>query len=313
MTVINVTFSDFRYPASTFSVFRPGSTSFAAILYDAWEHFTRRSPKADEHIRSIRPELASAVDDCIDAAGREWGPYWQRRLLNVRTHQVVAFKLILGVAGRQIWSIILRPVQSYRLCDDGTESQGPQCRPILSGRNPSNIYPVSPALPFAVESIKFSPFGCRYTHTSPTHLISRLTARSLHLLALRISTYLDLKPDVVLKHWACAKISRSRASGGSGGASAGAAGDDEVCELIVQKFDKLGHGDVSYADIAKRAWEVGRTGLATKVISLRALQSSSEKRRACGTATQSRTSTCGSSSSASGHEGRSACINKSRR
>lgn len=72
--------------ASTFSIFRPGSTSPAAILYDAWEHFTRRSPKADEHIRSIRPELASAVDDCIDAAGREWEPYWQRRLLNVHQY-----------------------------------------------------------------------------------------------------------------------------------------------------------------------------------------------------------------------------------
>jgi hypothetical protein len=39
-----------------------------------------------------------------------------------------------------------------------------------------------------------------------------------------------------------------------------------VCRLIVEKFDKLGHGDVSYADIAKRAWEVGRASLATKVI-----------------------------------------------
>jgi vacuolar protein sorting-associated protein 16 len=30
-------------------------------------------------------------------------------------------------------------------------------------------------------------------------------------------------------------------------------------------FEKLGKGAVSYADIAHRAWEVGRTGLATKV------------------------------------------------
>ena len=75
--------------ASTFSIFRPGSTSPAAILYDAWGHFTRRSPKADEHIRSIRPELAAAVDDCVDAAGREWEPYWQRRLLNVNCLNLV--------------------------------------------------------------------------------------------------------------------------------------------------------------------------------------------------------------------------------
>jgi hypothetical protein len=70
--------------ASTLSIFRPGSTLPAAILYDAWESFASKSPKADESIRSIRPELAKAVDECIDAAGQEWEPYWQRRLLNVR-------------------------------------------------------------------------------------------------------------------------------------------------------------------------------------------------------------------------------------
>jgi len=42
-------------------------------------------------------------------------------------------------------------------------------------------------------------------------------------------------------------------------------GDDEVCKMIVDKFEQLGGEGVSYADIAKRAWEVGRAGLATKV------------------------------------------------
>ncbi len=73
----------YKATASSASVFRPGSTSPSAILFDAWENFSRRSPKADESIRSIRPELAAAVDECIDAAAREWEPYWQRRLLNV--------------------------------------------------------------------------------------------------------------------------------------------------------------------------------------------------------------------------------------
>lgn len=73
-----------RDSASTLSIFRPGSTSPSAILYDAWESFTQRLPKADESIRSIRPELAAAVDECIDAAGQEWEPFWQRRLLNVK-------------------------------------------------------------------------------------------------------------------------------------------------------------------------------------------------------------------------------------
>lgn len=69
--------------ASSVSVFRPGSSSPSAILFDAWENFSRKSSKADESIRNIRPELAAAVDECIDAAGREWEPLWQRRLLSV--------------------------------------------------------------------------------------------------------------------------------------------------------------------------------------------------------------------------------------
>lgn len=90
------------------------------------------------------------------------------------------------------------------------------------------------------------------------HLITRLTSRNLHLLALRVSSYLSLKADVVLKHWASAKIARSKSS-------ATDAEDEELCKVIVDKFEKLGKGAVSYADIARRAWEVGRAGLATKV------------------------------------------------
>ena len=89
------------------------------------------------------------------------------------------------------------------------------------------------------------------------HLISRF----LHLLALHISTYLDIKPDAVLKHWACAKIARAKASASGDGE----AGDDELCRAITAKFKNVGGMHVSYVDIAKRSWEVGRPGLATKV------------------------------------------------
>jgi len=71
--------------ASTLSVFGPGSIAPSAILYDAWESYNNRSPKADESIRSIKTELAKAVDECIEAAGQEWESYWQRRLLSVRS------------------------------------------------------------------------------------------------------------------------------------------------------------------------------------------------------------------------------------
>jgi hypothetical protein len=105
----------------------------------------------------------------------------------------------------------------------------------------------------------------RYIYASPSRLISRLTSRNLHLLALRISTFLYLEPGVVLKHWACAKIVRSKPLATGTGKDAELGGDDELCKLIVDKLEKLGGREVSYADIAKRAWEVGRPSLATKV------------------------------------------------
>ena len=42
-------------------------------------------------------------------------------------------------------------------------------------------------------------------------------------------------------------------------------GDEEVSRVIVEKFENLGGASVSYAEIAKKAWEVGRTRLATMV------------------------------------------------
>ncbi|KAJ7683002.1 vacuolar assembling/sorting protein VPS16 [Mycena rosella] len=219
-----------KVPSCSTSIFRPGSTSASAILYDAWESFAQRSPKADENIRSIRPELAAAVDECIEAAGQEWEPYWQRRLLN-------AAKFGRG---------------------------------FLDLHNPTDFINMGQTLK-VLNAVRFYEIGIPLTHlqyiyASPSHLITRLTARNMHLLALRISTYLSLKPDAVLKHWASAKIMRSRPSATGTGADADLGGDEDVCKLIVDKFEQLGGADVSYAEIAKRAWDVGRGGLATKLL-----------------------------------------------
>ncbi|KAJ7359364.1 vacuolar assembling/sorting protein VPS16 [Mycena albidolilacea] len=219
-----------KVPTSSASIFRPGSTSASAILYDAWESFSQRSPKADENIRSIRPELAAAVDECIEAAGQEWEPYWQRRLLN-------AAKFGRG---------------------------------FLDLHNPTDFINMGQTLK-VLNAVRFYEIGIPLTHlqyiyASPSRLITRLTARNMHLLALRVSTYLSIKPDAVLKHWASAKIMRSRPSATGTGKDAELAGDEDVCKLIVDKFEQLGGADVSYAEIAKRAWEVGRSGLATKLL-----------------------------------------------
>ena len=122
----------------------------------------------------------------------------------------------------------------------------------------------------------------RYQHTEAAHLIARLTARNEHLLALRIAEFLDRPPDAVLKHWACAKIAKSGRAKGQPTSSinltihahwlditgeetdvAPDAADAEVCRTIVDKFRST--PGASFADIARRAWELGRGRLATMV------------------------------------------------
>ncbi|GJE94839.1 vacuolar protein sorting-associated protein 16 [Phanerochaete sordida] len=216
-----------KVPVSSVAVFRPGSTAPSAILYDAWELFTKRSPKADESIRSIRPELGAAVDECIDAAGREWEPYWQRRLLNAAK---------FGKAFLDVY--------------DATDFVN--MGHVLKVLNAVRHYEIGIPITYT-----------QYTQLSPSQLIARLTSRNLHLLALRISSFLSLQPSAVLKHWACAKILRSKPT--SAGKDAGL-DDDSVCKSIVEKFETLGASGVSYAEIAQKAWEVGRTELATKLL-----------------------------------------------
>ncbi|KAG1862098.1 Vps16, C-terminal region-domain-containing protein [Suillus subalutaceus] len=224
--VIGQDVCDFIQETSSVSIFRPGSTSSSAILFAAWESFVQRSPKADENVRSIRSDLAAAVNECIDAAGHEWDPHWQRKLLSA------------SIAAKFGWG-------------------------FLDLYNPTDFIAMGQALK-VLNAVRFYEIGIpltysEYQYVSPAHLINRLTSRNLHLLAIRVSSFLSLKPDVVLKHWASVKIARSKSS-------AVDSEDDEVCRLIVDKFEKLGGGEVSYADIARRAWEVGRTGLATKLL-----------------------------------------------
>jgi hypothetical protein len=76
---------------------------------------------------------------------------------------------------------------------------------------------------------------------------------------------LSISPDNVLKHWASAKITKSKPVVSGNGKDAEVVGDEEVSKAIVEKFEKLGGASVSYAEIAKKAWEVGRTRLATMV------------------------------------------------
>jgi hypothetical protein len=48
-------------------VFRFGTESPASILLDAVEQLDNESPKSDDNIQLIRPNLVEAVDTCVCA------------------------------------------------------------------------------------------------------------------------------------------------------------------------------------------------------------------------------------------------------
>ncbi|SCV74365.1 BQ2448_6797 [Microbotryum intermedium] len=208
-------------PQSSQDVFRPGSTSPASILYEASELFDRRSPKADEYVRSIRVELVGAVDTLIDAAGREYEPIWQKKLLKAASYG----------------------------------------KGYLDLYNPSEFVAMTKTLR-VLNAVRGFEVGIPMTYDQyqthpPSHLISRLTSRSLHLLALRISSYLSLSPAPVLKHWAQAQISSSPTS-------LTPSEESQLVSLIVSKVSD--QSDISSADVANTAWQLGRSSMATKLL-----------------------------------------------
>ncbi|KAJ1344239.1 hypothetical protein BSLG_001379 [Batrachochytrium salamandrivorans] len=92
----------------------------------------------------------------------------------------------------------------------------------------------------------------QYQHISPEGLIDRLISRREHILARRICEYLKMPIDRVLIDWARVKVKQST--------------DDEetVCRLIVEKLGS--RPGISFGDVAKAAYAVGRIRLATKLL-----------------------------------------------
>ncbi|XP_074556123.1 protein VACUOLELESS1 [Curcuma longa] len=206
-----------RVPDSTVSIFQVGSTLPAALLYDALEHFDRHSAKADENLRLIRSSLAEAVEACIDAAGHEFDLSRQRTLLRAASY------------GRAF-------------CSQFTRDRFQEMCKILRVLNAVRNHEIG--IPLSIQQYKLL--------TAPV-LTGRLINANHHLVALRISQYLSLNPEVVIMHWACAKITASSAIQ-----------DSSLLEILLDKI-KLCKG-ISYAAIAAHADKSGRRKLAAMIV-----------------------------------------------
>ncbi|KAF9172947.1 hypothetical protein BGX21_004216 [Mortierella sp. AD011] len=162
-----------KVPDVTESIFKIGSTAPAAMLYDALDHFERKSPKADENIRSIRLELSDAVEACIEAAGHEI------------SHESYQYQRLLLKAA------------SFGKC-------------FLEIHNADSFVEMCKTLR-VLNAVRHHEIGIPLTHAqyqrlTPEALIDRLISRHLYLLAIRICEYLKMRTDRILIHWACSKI-----------------------------------------------------------------------------------------------------------
>ncbi|QCD82512.1 hypothetical protein DEO72_LG2g2851 [Vigna unguiculata] len=115
-----------------------------------------------------------------------------------------------------------------------------------------NLRLIRSSLPEAVEACVDAAAYCHQLLT-PSVLIGRLITAHQHLLALKISEYLGMNQEVVIKHWACSKITASLAIP-----------DAALLEILLDKL-KLCKG-ISYAAVAAHADKSGRRKLAALLV-----------------------------------------------
>lgn len=212
-----------RVPASTEAIRKIGSTDPAALMFDAMEAFEEGDPKSDENIRSIAASngLVDAVKACITAASAEFDISRQQSLLKAASY---------GKA----------------FCADADPTEFVETAKKLRVLN--EVRKPNVGLPLTVQ---------QYNRLTPEVLVSRLTMRNHHLLALRICELLKLKNDRVLVHWASEKVKRLAATSTS---------DEEISNIIKKKLEA--YDRVSYLEVAAAAYHMGRRRLATIILDL---------------------------------------------
>ncbi|VVT56732.1 uncharacterized protein SAPINGB_P005238 [Magnusiomyces paraingens] len=161
-------------PDVTVNIFKIGSVSPAAILLDSVDQLERNSPKADENLQIIGNQLTDAVNSCIEAAGYEFEPYWQKALLKAATFGKSALELYDSDKYVEMTEF-LRVLNTVRQINVGLLMSHQQLLCL-----------------------------------TPNRLIDRLLLRKMHLLAFKCAEYLRLPQDKIYIHWACCKVRSSK-------------------------------------------------------------------------------------------------------
>uniref|UniRef100_A0A7S2RT75 Vacuolar protein sorting-associated protein 16 homolog n=1 Tax=Mucochytrium quahogii TaxID=96639 RepID=A0A7S2RT75_9STRA len=169
-----------RVDKSTETICEIGSFAPSAMLCDAVEAMESGDPKADENLRAIKDEdsLVDAVKECIRAACATFDVSRQQQLLKAAS---------IGKA----------------FCDTNEERRECASAFLLACnalRTLNVIRHESVAFPLTIQ---------QYYNLGSTRLIAKLTARRLHLLALKVCSYQSLPlycKQYILMDWAGAKL-----------------------------------------------------------------------------------------------------------
>lgn len=249
----------------------------AARLLQAHAHFLKGNPKSYALITQLRSAAMGGVggDDETLKAG-------VRTLVSIVKHLTVPSDegVVQHAGTAAIQKQILAAaawgrgfLEEYeRDGDEGVVIAGQGLRVLNALSNYTVGIPLSwqQSVPFEPDCIPRlvlidCAFARRYESIDKHLLLSLLTSRSLHLLALRLAAFLDLPTAPVLAHWAKTLVSSE---------TAGTAGSEADAALVRRIKGKLGKGKGGiYESVAREAWKAGRRGLALSVSCHQFLQS----------------------------------------
>lgn len=164
-----------KVPYVVEKIFRLSSSAAGSYLVEASKHFQKRSHKADEYIRLVKPDLQTAVQDCIEAAALEFNPEVQKTLI-----RAAQFGKCF-IMDPELTDLYVKTCRWLRV--------------LNAVRDPKVAIPLT--------SVQMTNLGERV-------LLDRLIWRRLHCLAGHIASYLQLKDGRtrVLSHWACYKVTQ---------------------------------------------------------------------------------------------------------
>jgi len=169
-----------RIDPSTEAVFRIGSFSPAAMLFDVVDAIACHDPRADENLRTIKEDgvLAQGVLTCIRAAAAEFDLTRQKSLLKAAS------------VGKTF-------------CDKDRDKRECGTAFLLACNALRTLNVVRH------HSVAFLLTINQFRELTPKGLVNRLLSQRMHLLALKISTYLRLPlscKQYILTHWASCKV-----------------------------------------------------------------------------------------------------------